>query len=607
MANDTNLRVDGLEYGDIRSNLVNYLKGQSQFSDYNFDSSGISSLLDLLAYNTYYNSFYTNMASAESFLSTAQKRSSVTALADSLGYVPRSATAANLSGTLTLVPTSSPASITVPYGTRFKSTLDGQTYIFSVSEALVVTPVSGVYSLSNVILKEGTYTTEAYAYDASDPTRKIIINNANADTSTLNVRVVNSVSDSTVRTFTEATSIINVDATSQVYYLKEIDEGKYEITFGSGSLGQSLDDGNIIYLSYIVTSGASGNGLLNVVLSDAIDGVESATFTATEFSAGGEDAETIDSVKFNAPKSYASQNRAVTAEDYSALVSQQANVSSVLVWGGEDNDPPAYGKVFIAIRPSIGEVLTPTEKQIIIDTVINPKKVLTVSTEIVDPEYIYLTLSITTTFDPDLTISTDASLKETIATTVSNYNENNLNKFSRYFRYSELSRAIDTSERSILSSDLTVRMRKEFDVQLNSSAKYIISFSNAINNTTENRPTTHPYNTGNQISSNSFNYGGFTNCFLEDNGGVIRVFRVNEAGDAIGVAQNIGSINYVTGQIILDDFQPTAIGDGGVTLRITAVPQNKDILPLRGQIVVINDTDVNVSLINDKTISLVNR
>ena len=177
MANDTNLKVDGLEYGDIRSNLEQYLKGQSTFSDYNFESSGISNLLDLLAYNTYYNSFYTNMASAESFLSTAQKRSSVTALADTLGYVPRSATSANLPGTITVTPTGTPATVSVPYGTKFKASIDGVSYVFSVSESLVITPTLGVYSLSNVTLKEGTYTSEQYLYDASNPEKKIIINN----------------------------------------------------------------------------------------------------------------------------------------------------------------------------------------------------------------------------------------------------------------------------------------------------------------------------------------------------------------------------------------------------------------------------------------------
>jgi len=607
MANETNLKVDGLEYSDIRANLLNYLKSQTEFQDYNFEASGLSSLLDLLAYNSYHNAFYTNMAAAESFLSTAQKRSSVVKHANTLGYTPRSTTSAKLPGTLTVTPSGTPAAVNIPYGTLFSTIIDGTTFNFTNTEALTITPTTGVYSLSGITLFEGLPTTEKYTYLESSPNQRFLINNTNADTSTLRVRVVNSLTDSTTRTFVAATSVINLTSESLVYYLSEVEDGKYEVKFGQGTLGKSLDDGNVVYLDYVVSSGASGNGVLNVNLKSSVSGVISATYTATAFSSGGENAESVESVKFNAPKTYASQNRAVTAEDYSALISQQANVSSVLVWGGEDNDPPAYGKVYIAVRPSVGEVLTPTEKQNLISNVINPKKVLTVSTEIVDPEYIFLTLDVVTTYDPEQTISTESNIKEVVANSITLYNSQKLNQFSRYFRYSELSRQIDTSERSILSSDLTVKMRKEFDVQLNSSAKYEINFSNPINSTTEGRPASHPYNVGNQITSNSFSYGGFTNCYLEDNAGLIRIFRLNESGDALGVAQNVGTINYVTGKITLDDFQPTAIGDGGVTLRITAVPANRDILPLRGQIVVINDSDVTVSLVNDKTVSLVNR
>lgn len=607
MANETNLKVDGLEYAEIRQNLTNYLKSQSEFTDYNFEASGLSSLLDLLAYNSYYNAFYTNMAAAESFMATAQKRSSVVKHATTLGYTPRSTTSSILPGTLTVVPNGTPASINIPYGTMFNTTVDGTTYNFVNINSLSITPTNGVYSLSGVQLYEGLATTEKYLFSSSNPNQRFLINNTSVDTSTLTVRVVNSTTDSTSRTFVATSSVINLTNESLVYYLSEVEDGKYEVKFGQGTLGKSLDDGNIVYLDYIVSNGADGNGISNVTLKSSISGIISASFEASEFSSGGQDVESISSIKFNAPKTYTSQNRAVTAEDYSALISQQSNVSSVLVWGGEDNDPPAYGKVYVAIRPTVGEVLTPTEKQNLINNVINPKKVLTVSTEIVDPEYIYLTIDITSNYDPEKTITTESNIKQIISNSVTLYNDEKLNKFSRYFRYSELSRQIDTSEKSILNSDLTVKMRKEFDVQLNSSAKYEINFSNAINATTEGRPVSHPYNVGNQITSNSFSYGGFSNCYLEDNAGLIRIFRLNESGDALGVAQNVGTIDYVTGKITLDDFQPTAIADGSVTLKITAIPANRDILPLRGQIVVINDSDVTVSLVNDKTVSLVNR
>ena len=359
MANDTNLKLDGLEYTQIRDNLLTYLKSQSEFQDYNFEASGISTLLDVLSYNTYYNSFYTNMAVNESFMSTAQKRSSVVKHADTLGYVPRSTTSAKLPGTITAVPSGIPASINIPYGTLFKTTIDGTTFTYTNIDSLTVVPASGVYSLSGVTLYEGTPTTESYTFDATDPNKRFLINNINADTSTLKVRVANSSTNSTTRTFVAVSSVIELTSDSLVYYLEEVEDGKYRITFGQGALGKNLDDGNIVYFDYLVSSGADGNGVLNVSLSSALSGVTNASFVASEFSSGGQNPESIESVKFNAPKSYASQNRAVTAEDYSALISQQSNVSSVLVWGGEDNDPPAYGKVYIAVRPTIGTVLTP--------------------------------------------------------------------------------------------------------------------------------------------------------------------------------------------------------------------------------------------------------
>ena len=229
MANDTNLKVDGLEYAEIRDNLVSYLKTQSEFQDYNFDSSGLSSLLDLLSYNTYYNMFYTNMVSSETFLNTAQKRTSVVTLADSLGYTPRSTTSATLPGTLTVVPTGIPSSITIPFGTKFDTTIEGRSYVFSNKESLTLSPTNGVYSLSDISLVEGVYVTEQYTFDATDKTKKIIINNKTADTSTMQVRVLNSSSDSTTRNFVFGPTVTALNSESLIYYLKEIEKDSKKI------------------------------------------------------------------------------------------------------------------------------------------------------------------------------------------------------------------------------------------------------------------------------------------------------------------------------------------------------------------------------------------
>jgi hypothetical protein len=284
----------------------------------------------------------------------------------------------------------------------------------------------------------------------------------------------------------------------------------------------------------------------------------------------------------------------------------QPNIGSVTVWGGEDNDPPYYGKVFIAVKPKVGETLTQTEKQNLIDFVITPKKILTITPEIVDPEYTYLTIDITAKYDGTQNTLSTTSLTSVILSTVMQYANSDLGEFSRYFRFSKLSRLIDTAERSLLSSNLNVKMKKEIYIQLGVNARYEINLSNAIDNVTESRPSTHPYNAGNKVSSNEFTYNGYPNCFLEDNGGLIRVYR-KSGSSYVGVSGNVGTINYGTGKIVLSDFSVDSFLDGGTTLNILAIPQNYDILPLRTQIITIRESDVSVTLIDDNTISLTKR
>jgi hypothetical protein len=610
MATPTNLRLDGLSYEQIRDNFRTFLKSQDQFRDYNFDSSGISTLIDILTYNTYYNSFYQNMVATETFLSTAQRRNSAVNLAKALNYTPRSFTSSKLSGNLQLSVVGSPAAVTLPKYTRFRAIANGETYYFLTQEPITIfRNGGGNYIQTGIELIEGTFVSERYVYDSNDPDQRFLISNATADTSTLVVKVQNSSVDTTVRVFSKPDNLVSLTSTTTAYFLEEVEDGKYQVTFGDGVIGENLNDGNIVYLEYIVSKGTQGNGIKTLELAATVENVTDITFTLSTVDAqsfGGQDRESIERIKFAAPKSYAAQNRAVTTEDYEAILLNEPNVGSVVVWGGEDNDPPAYGKVFVAIRPVIGIALTATEKKSIIDTVLKPKKVLTVATEIVDPEYIYLVITATAKYDPDQTIETEASIKSKVLDTIKNYNDTDLNQFSKYFRASRLTRLIDTSERSILSTTLSVRMEKEVDVQLNAAAKYTLNFSNPINSVTLGRPTSHPFGVGSQISSNEFSYGGFDKCFMDDNNGIIRIYRVSGTQN-LGVSQNVGTIDYTTGAIVLTDFRPTAFADGGVSLRITAVPSENDILPLRGQIVAIRDADITINVINDKLISLVKR
>lgn len=610
MATPTNLRLDGLSFEQIRENFRTFLKSQDQFRDYNFESSGISTLVDILTYNTYYNAFYQNMIATETFLATAQRRNSAVSLAKALNYTPRSVTSSKIIGDIAVTVVGSPAAITLPKYTKFKAVFNGETYYFVTQEAITIfRSNAGTYTLSDVELIEGAFVSERYIKNIEDADQRFIISNPTADTSTLVVRVQNSVSDSTVRVFTLTDNIVSLTSTTQAYFLEEVEDGKYQVTFGDGVIGSALTDGNVVYLEYIVSSGTAANGIKTLEFASTIANVTDIAFTVggdEEQSFGGQERETLERIKFAAPKSYAAQNRAVTTEDYEAILLNEPNVGSVIVWGGEDNDPPAYGKVFVAIRPLIGTALTATEKKNLIDTVLKPKKVLTVATEIVDPEYINLVIIANVKYDPDQTIDTEASIKSKVLDTITSYNDTDLNQFSKYFRQSRLTRLIDTSDRAVLSTNVTVKMEKEVDVQLNAAAKYTINFSNPINPVTNGRPASHAYGVGSQVASNEFSYGGFDKCFLDDNNGIIRIYRVSGTQN-LGVSQNVGTIDYATGAIVLTDFRPTAFADGGVTLRVTAVPAESDILPLRGQIVTIRDADITINMINDKLISLVKR
>jgi hypothetical protein len=605
MAIDNNLKVDELNFDGIKSNFKNYLKSQDEFRDYNFDGAGISVLLDLLAYNTYYNSFYLNMIASESFLSTAQKRNSIVNLAKSLNYIPRSMASASVTGTVNLTVTGSPATVLIPAYTEFTGSIDNKTYTFVNLNAATIVSNAGSYS-GTLVLNEGTYIVRRYLVNTSDTQQRFLIENTNIDTTSISVKVLNSSSDSTTRVFTKPDNLVDVGVTSEVYFLEETEDEQYEIKFGDGTFGVSLDNGNVVVIEFIVTSGPLANDVVNLTYADSIAGVTSITFTAIDPAAGGDDKELSSQIKFNAPKAYESQNRVVTSEDYKALLLKQPNVDSVVVWGGEDNDPPSYGKVYIAIRPTSGEVLTATEKQNLIGSIINPKKILTISHEIVDPEYLYITIDSTVKYEADKTTLSQNAMRSLVSDIIKNYNSSDINQFGKYFRYSKLSRLIDAAERSILNNDTTILIRKELDIQLGNSARYEVSFSNPIDSTTRGRPATHPYGFGNKVTSNAFTYLGYENCYLEDNNSIIRIYR-ETTNENIAVQINAGSIDYTTGIITLTAFAPTAFADGGTTLKITATPANKDILPLRNQILNIADADITVSMVDDKTISLVNR
>ena len=331
------MNITELDFDGIKSNLKTYLKGQTEFTDFDFEGSGMTVLLDTLAYNTHYNAFMANMAANEMFLDTAVKRNSVTSHAKALGYTPTSAKAAIAYVDVT-VNDANTASVVMPAGYAFNTTISGVNYQFVNVTSRTLQPTSGVYTYSNIPIYEGSWVTTNYTVDVNDADQKFILDNDKVDISTILVQVQNSISDTTTTTYTLANNLVEVKSTSTVFFTQETLDGEWEVYFGDGVVGQSLIDGNIVQLSYVVTNGTDANGAQSFTAASALSGFNNISVVIQSVAAGGAIPETIDTIKYNAPFSYAAQNRTVTAADYKAIVPQlYPNVKAIAVWGGECN------------------------------------------------------------------------------------------------------------------------------------------------------------------------------------------------------------------------------------------------------------------------------
>ena len=583
--------VSDLDFDAIKSNLKAFLQDQAEFSDYNFEGSGFAVLLDTLAYNTHYLGFNANMVANEMYLDSADIRKNIVSLAKMLGYTPSSAKSPVADVDITLN-NATGSTVTMNKGTTFTSTIDNTTYQFVTNQDLTITPQDGVYKFSNVSLYEGTLVTFRYTVDSTDVDQKFVIPSVNADTSTLKVTVQNSASDTTTTTYTLASGLRSLTNTSKAYFLQETDTGKFEVYFGDDVLGKKLSDGNIVILEYIVSNKDEANGASSFTLSSSIGGFSDVSITTNSNAQGGAEPETKESIRFNAPLQYTSQDRAVTTTDYETLVkSIYPNAQSISAWGGEDDETPVYGVVKIAIKAASGSTLTNATKQNII-TSLQPYNVASVRPEIVDPETTSLVLTINAKYEKKATAKTSDTLKSEITTAVSNYSTNTLSQFDGVFRYSKLTGLIDDVDNSILSNITTVKMRKEFTPTISSSTKYDIYFRNAIYN---------PHS-GHQavVSSTGFKIAGNNNeMFLDDDGeGNIRLYYLVSG---IKTVQNAtqGTIDYSTGQITINSLNVASIsnirGATSTKIEITVTPSSNDIVPVRDQIL---EIDVSNSIIN---------
>ena len=481
------LRVTELDFDAIKQNLKNFLKQQSEFTDYDFDGAGLSILLDILAYNTHYNAYYLNMVANESFLDTALLRDSVVSHAKTLGYTPYSTRAPVAIVNFTIdSTTTTPATATLPEGYAFLSNqIDSKAYNFVVLNDTTVTKSNTQFFFENLQIFEGQLITYSFIYDqGSNPKQVFTLPDTNIDTTTIKVVVNPSSSNTATATYTKVTDVLDISSTSEVFFLQEERGGNFQIYFGNDVVGKALPDGAIVSVTYLVTAGTEANKANNFVATATVvdslnNGLSDFTITPVSAASGGADRESVDNIKFSAAARFSTQNRLVTFKDYETyILNNYPNIDSISVWGGEENEPPIYGKVLISMKPKENYYISEAEKRRIIDEIIKPKAIIAVQAEILDPEFLFILVDVEAQYDARKTTNTEAILKERIRNAIINYSNTFLNKFASKIIDSKLETAIDSVDtNAIIGNEIEIKVQKRFEPELNTPQSYNIKFN----------------------------------------------------------------------------------------------------------------------------------
>lgn len=484
---NTALRISELDFDSIKNNLKNYLRSQTEFQDYDFEGSGMSVLLDVLAYNTHYMGYYLNMAANEMFLDTAQLRASVLSHAKMIGYTPKSAEGAETKLNIVVTPSTVEDQtlnlLTLERYTRFLGEdINGDNFNFVTLYSNTVGKSANSFTFSNVVVKQGDVASYQFLMDPSNTKRSFNIPSANVDTSTITVTVQESVSNTDTIEYSLATDITEVTANSTVYFLTENPDSSYTITFGDNAIGKTPKNGNIITTTMLNTVGARGNNISRFTLAQNIGPYRNnVSVTAVEATFGGTDKETVEQIRFRAPYYYTTQNRAVTAEDYETLITKDyTNIDSVSVWGGEDNDPIVYGKVYLSLKTKNNYYLTNLEKESIKQTLIRERNVVSVIPEIVDPDYTYIRIQGKVNYNPSLTSRTAGEIRSLVVAAIQDYTNADLNTFKSTFRKSKLQSYIENAEKSITGSDVQIYLQKREFITINTTKNYSVKYDVAI-------------------------------------------------------------------------------------------------------------------------------
>lgn len=546
-------QVANLDFEDIKIALKEYLRAQTDFTDYDFEGSVLSNLIDVLAYNTYYTAFNTNMVVNELFIDSATLRDNVVAIAKQLGYTPKSITSptAYVSFTVDYTNPTSDTELILRKGTGFITSYENTLYSYVTPVDIKAQVANQQAVFENVRLKEGSFITNNFTVNSAQKSQRFILDNQSIDTNTIEVRVYPS-GGSFNEPYLRADNILSVDSESKIYFLNEIEDERYELIFGDGVLGRKLENNTIIEVTYLVTSGPESNGVSTFVFSGVLEtplGTSPNAFDVSldsvVASSGGEEIESVNKIKYNAPKSFGAQDRAVTSSDYGAIVRRvYPAVSDIITFGGEDQDPPAYGKVFIAVKPRDASYLTSlTKKEIIAE--VKKYAIASVEPVLIDPSILFVELKSKIFYDGSKTTSTPAQIRDKVIGAFQQYIDlSDTEKFNGTFRYSKAVGVIDDADKTINSNLTEVYMRKDFYPQLNSSYYYEICFQNAFDKDCE----------GPTLSSTGFRVTEYPlfDVYLEDRDGKIILYRIDAiTGDKVVLDSEVGDINYEKGELMM--------------------------------------------------------
>tara|TARA_Y100000389_G_scaffold58947_2_gene54956 strand:+ start:1071 stop:2942 length:1872 start_codon:yes stop_codon:yes gene_type:complete len=588
------LNITDLDFDDISVNLRNYLKGQDQFKDYDFDGSNMSVLIDLLSYASHIGAVNTNIAASELFLDSAQIRKNVVSRAKDLGFIPQSETGSTAIVDITLSDVRNPdgtypttTEMTLSRGSIFNTTFDGKTYSFVCPTTIKPTQNGDSYIYNQVNLVQGIYASDTFVYDSQLPNPKFVLTNNRVDKSRIQVSV-NSNGVST--TYALSTNISTITTESTVFYEQENEDGFREIYFGDGVLGKQLLDGDIITMTYIIVDKNHANGARTFSMLNNINGFSNTTITASSFAQGGAEKESIDSIKFKANKFYTSQNRLVTLNDYKAKVSEYyPNADAVAVWGGEDNNPPEYGKIFVALKPKNSDYLSDTEKSNVVKK-LNALNMLTVRPTIVDPEIIKILISTSFKYNPNATSLSEGELETVVTNAINTFDNQNLSNFDSIFRHSNLIKDIDNSNDSILSNTTNIRLKKSQKVFTDTTRGVVVEFGNGL----YNPHVGHAKASGGILSTTGFKVSGDsvnTQYFDDDGNGNLRRYYLS-GSTRIYQDSSAGTVDYATGKVSIGAIFFTSVVNVDSTIDFTVIPNSLDVVATRGNLVDIDQQSI---------------